>query len=118
VLATDRRSRLAEPQRPHIASTVHDAHDDDFGVGEAVVQRVVAMEVDAQASAASRSRRGPISGWSWTVSKRVSISRTSFDAAVRLSAAMKLQISIRSCSALSVSRSWRRGAASAPLPVE
>jgi hypothetical protein len=28
---------------------VHDAHDDDFGVGEAVVHRVVAMEVDAQA---------------------------------------------------------------------
>jgi hypothetical protein len=49
VPATDRRSRLAEPQRPHVASTVHDAHDDDFGVGEAVVQRVVAMEVYAQA---------------------------------------------------------------------
>jgi hypothetical protein len=28
---------------------VHDAYDDDFGIGEAVVQRVVAMEVDAQA---------------------------------------------------------------------
>jgi hypothetical protein len=47
--ATGRGSWLAEPQRPHIASTVHNAHDDDVGVGEAVVQRVVAMEVDAQA---------------------------------------------------------------------
>jgi hypothetical protein len=28
---------------------VHDAHDDDFGVGEAVVQRVVAVEVDTEA---------------------------------------------------------------------
>jgi len=28
---------------------VHDAHDDDFGIGEAVVQRVVAVEVDAEA---------------------------------------------------------------------
>ena len=28
---------------------MHDAHDDDFGVGEAAVQRVVAIEVDAQA---------------------------------------------------------------------
>jgi len=34
--------------RPQVTSTVHDAHDDDFGVGEAVVQRVVAMEMDAQ----------------------------------------------------------------------
>jgi hypothetical protein len=46
---TDHRSRLGELQRAHVASTVHDAHDDDFGIGEAVVQRVVAMEVHAQA---------------------------------------------------------------------
>jgi hypothetical protein len=47
--AANGTSLLAELQRAHVASTVHDAHDDDFGVGEAVVQRVVAMEVDAQA---------------------------------------------------------------------
>lgn len=58
--AADRRSWLAEPQYPRVASTVHDAHDDDFGVGEAVVQRVVAMEVDAQACGQSISARADL----------------------------------------------------------
>jgi hypothetical protein len=41
-------SALIESQRPNIARTVHHAHDDDFIVGEAVIQHVVAVEMRPQ----------------------------------------------------------------------
>ncbi len=41
-------SALIEGQRPDIARAVHHAHDDDFIVGEAVIQHVVAVEMRPQ----------------------------------------------------------------------
>jgi len=39
---------LIEHQGPRITGTVHNAHDDDLALGEAVVERVIAMEMHPQ----------------------------------------------------------------------